>query len=336
MNNDRDYSMDFIRITAMVLIIFMHTPIPNVGTPGPVLSSLSFFTAPGIGLFFMISGALLLGNELSQRDFLKKRFSKVLWPTLFWTGVYIGVKFITTPSSVSYTAITILSIPFSAQGHGVLWFMYTLAGLYLLTPILSKWLKNASRKEIEFYLLLWCITLLYPYLKLVLKINMEPSGILYYFTGYCGYFLLGYYIKTHILPRSIRRTTLLWSCATVIACFLLVYLAKKIDDSVNIIDLFWYLSLPVAIMCVAYCMLLSQVQVPNRFKTVVTKLSTLSFGVYLCHILIMRTLLWNINFIHNCGAIIHIPIVAILTIILSWLLAFSFSKLPFSKYIIGV
>ena len=56
---ERNYTFDVIRITAMVLIICMHTPIPGVGTPGVVLSTISYLTAPSIGLFLMISGALL-------------------------------------------------------------------------------------------------------------------------------------------------------------------------------------------------------------------------------------------------------------------------------------
>ena len=82
----RDYTLDVIRVAAMFMIVLMHSPIPGVGTPGVVLSTLSYLTAPGIGLCLMISGALLLDNNLQQSDFLKRRFSKVLWPTLVWTA----------------------------------------------------------------------------------------------------------------------------------------------------------------------------------------------------------------------------------------------------------
>ena len=71
--------------------------------------------------------------------------------------------------SVKEGVTDLFSIPFTAQGHGILWFMYTLAGLYLLVPIVSPWLRNASKHEIEIYLALWLVTLLYPYIGLVLK-----------------------------------------------------------------------------------------------------------------------------------------------------------------------
>lgn len=319
----------------MVLIIFMHTPIPGVGTPGTILSGLSFLTAPGIGLFMMISGALLLDNQLSQRQFLKHRFSKIIWPTLFWTMIYIVINYIEEPKSGLELLRTICNIPFEKQGTGVLWFMYTLSGLYLLTPILSKWLKNATKREVEFYLLIWAITLLYPYLKLLLTINNTPTGILYYFTGYCGYFLLGYYIKKHIITVGISKKMTFVCIIAIFVCVMLVFISKSFYPDVSISEMFWYLSLPVAVMATSYFLLLSKVKIPPIFFTVVSRLSSLCFGVYLCHILIMRNLLWNIDFIHNSGGLFHIPVVALLTIILSWTLSYIISKLKFSKYLIA-
>lgn len=333
---ERNYSFDVIRIMAMVLIVFMHTPIPGVGTPGVVLSTLSYLTAPGIGLFLMISGALLLENKLSQSDFLKRRFSKVLWPTLFWTVVYLIVSYIKEPIGSKELLRMICNIPFEKQGHGVLWFMYTLAGLYLLTPILSQWLKKATKREVEFYLLLWAITLLYPYLKLVFTVNTEPTGILYYFTGYSGYFLLGYYLKHYVIVHRIGTRKIVACFVSIMMCVLLVFAAKMFKPDVKISELFWYLSFPVAVMATSYFILLSKVKVPHCSRKVIVKLSALSFGVYLCHILVMRTGLWNIDVIHNCGALMHIPVVAVLTCVLSWCLSYIISKLPFSKYIIGV
>ena len=185
----RDIRLDILRVISMTMIVFMHAPLPG-SAPGYVLSGLSYLTAPGLVLFFMISGALLLGNSLSTKEFLKRRLTKVVFPTLFWSFFYLAYTTVVGHGFDSKELLMdVLSIPFSAQGHGVLWFMYALVGLYLLTPILSRWLKNASKQEVEFYLLLWTITLVYPYLKLILKINESDSGILYYFTGYAGYFL---------------------------------------------------------------------------------------------------------------------------------------------------
>ena len=56
----RDYALDLLRIVACVMVVMMHSPIPSADANGLLLSSLSYFTAPCIGLFFMVSGALIL------------------------------------------------------------------------------------------------------------------------------------------------------------------------------------------------------------------------------------------------------------------------------------
>ena len=56
----RDLSLDLIRIMACVMVVVMHSPIPSDNANGLLLSTLSYFTTPCIGLFFMVSGALIL------------------------------------------------------------------------------------------------------------------------------------------------------------------------------------------------------------------------------------------------------------------------------------
>lgn len=60
----RDLSLDLLRIVACVMVVVMHSPIPSDNSDGIILSSLSYFTAPCIGLFFMVSGALILPPQL--------------------------------------------------------------------------------------------------------------------------------------------------------------------------------------------------------------------------------------------------------------------------------
>ena len=60
MMKQRDLSLDLLRIVACVMVVMMHSPIPSDNSDGIILSSLSYFTAPCIGLFFMVSGALIL------------------------------------------------------------------------------------------------------------------------------------------------------------------------------------------------------------------------------------------------------------------------------------
>ena len=68
----RDVSLDIIRIVACVFVVAMHSPMPSDNANGVFLVALSYFTAPCNGLFFMVSGALLLPVKKSIRHFSKK------------------------------------------------------------------------------------------------------------------------------------------------------------------------------------------------------------------------------------------------------------------------
>ena len=322
----RDFKLDLLRIIAISMVVLMHSPRPNSAS-GLVLSGISYITASGLVLFFMISGALLLDNQLSTRDFLKRRFSKILFPTIFWSLVYLFVKYVDNQSTIADTLLSVFSIPFSAQGHGIMWFMYTLAGLYLLTPILSRWLKSASKLEVECYLLLWGITLLYPYLCLVFKLDESNAGILYYFSGYVGYFVLGYYLRFHYHYR-------LWHvlAAIAVACLVPVVLYYS-SIEYDFYSMLWYLSLPVALM--AFCWYVLVNRLPNKTINWISEAAKLSFGVYFIHILVMRYCIWHVEVICSLPGIIQIIAISTVTLLLSFLISWLISKLPFSKYIIG-
>ena len=139
--------LDIIRVMACLMIIAMHAPIPNTGLSSYLLSSDSLLTAPGIGLFIMVSGALLLPVSMSTDQFLKKRFSKIACPTFFWTMFYYLVAPYTETVDRGVGIVSFMSILFSPQFNDVLWFMYMLAGLYLLTPVISPWLNRRANRR---------------------------------------------------------------------------------------------------------------------------------------------------------------------------------------------
>lgn len=333
----RNLSYDVIRVVACLMIIAMHAPIPTNGANSLFLNIVSYFTAPGLCLFFVISGALLLPIKSDALTFIKKRLSKVVVPTLFFTMFYLVLNF--ANGNEIHWLKSICSIPFSSQGHGVLWFMYTLIGLYLLSPILSRWLERSGKQEVEFYLILWGITLCYPVLEMVLNVNSGVTGVLYYFTGYVGYFILGFYLKTYPESFPIKKLIL-----PVLIAIIAPVLCKYANLKIDFYRLFWYLSIFVAILVVfLYKIILYTCEKLPRilskeggFFNFIQLTSNLSFGIYLVHIAVMRNLLWKIEWIQNISNYyLQWMIVVLLTFVLSWLVTYMFYCLPIGRYIIG-
>jgi len=315
------------------MIIAMHAPIPNTGLNSYILSTDSLMTATGIGLFIMVSGALILPVNLPTKQFLKKRFCKIAWPTLLWTLFYMLIYWYEIGLENIELWRALLSIPFIPQFNGVLWFMYMLAGLYLLAPILSSWIKQSGRREIEFYLCLWGITLCYPLIRNFIGVNEGHTGILFYFGGYAGYFLLGYYLKNYMENMKV------WMIFIFLIIPLTIAAALKIQQiQVEFYDTLWYLSILVAMMAVAWFMLIKgitqQYEAESLFHKGVVLVSNCCFGIYLVHIFIMHSIIWHWEPLHSMG-VLQILIVTLLTFIGSFAVTWFISYLPWAEYIIG-
>lgn len=325
--------IDILRLLACLMVVLMHSPIPGSAATihAPFLTTLSYITTPCVPLFFMVSGALLLNNkvkDLPTIEWLKRRLSKVVIPTILFSLFYICLY---VPSEK--WGASIASIPFSAQGHGVLWFMYTLVGLYLITPIIKPWLNNASEKEVRIYLILWGVTLLFPYLGKYIGVNETNTGILYYLTGYSGYFLLGHY-----LSRWSLGTKCYWCLLTLTGLVLPLPLLNKILEwNLDFYSAFWYLSAPVCIMTMAWFCSISRLFTANeKTNPLIVTASNLCFGIYLVHIFVMRDVLWNLDIINGiANYYLQTGVVFILTLLISLGICWLIALLPFGQYIVG-
>lgn len=335
MAQQRIVYLDVIRVLSCIMIVLMHSPHRDIGTPGYIQAPLYYITASGLCLFFMVSGALLLPVKTDTFTFLKRRLGKVIGPLFFWTLFYIAINLLTEENTWNETLHSIISIPFTRQGHGVLWFLYVLIGLYLLSPVISPMLQKASKKELQFYLLLWGISMCYPLLAPFVELTVNSYGILYYFSGFAGYFVLGYYL--HIYNPPIGKCGIAALFVLPIFSFIACYgvgLNKMFHEA------FWYEGIAVAVMCGAWFIGLRKLM-ENRTLSVgegkiLTALSNCTFGVYLMQVFIMRHILWQFDFVmHGLGYIGQILMTWMGTLILSFALTWAISYLPYSEYIIG-
>ena len=321
--------LDILRIIACVMIVLMHSQRPGMGIHDWFLSGSSYITAAGIGLFFMISGALILGKaktlaegkELDTFTFLKHRLLKIIVPLAFWSLLYWSLSSI------------------DASGLGVMWFLWTIGGLYLLSPILLRWLQHASLHEVELYLCIWSISLLYPFLKLIILVGEGDTSWIYYFHGYVGYFILGYYLS--IMPME-RLRKYLWGFVALFLLFTLIapcavfFLGLEVD----FYSLFWYLSLPVALQCIAWFVGFRYLEplftaCLSAFAPQIAQLSAMTFGIYLSQILVMRIGLWNVPFLSEISGIPYMLLCALITLMIACLLTWAVGKVPGGKWIVG-
>lgn len=186
--NKRNFNYDIIRVLACVMVILMHSPRVENGLPAAFHASLALLTMPCIGLFFMVSGALLLPVRTSYVEFVKRRLKKIVGPIIVFSLLYLSIQYADGYINLVELCRGILSVPFGVQGSGVLWFLDVIVGLYLLTPLISPFIEKATKKELQFILILWIVTMCSPWIYTVIGTH---TSFFEHFEWLCGGFYSG-------------------------------------------------------------------------------------------------------------------------------------------------
>ena len=153
----------------------------------------------------------------------------------------------------------------------------------------------SSRRQQRGYLIFWLCTLCLPWVKSVLSIEEGAGSIFYYFSGYVGYYLLGYYLHQHS-SKQFR-----FFFVAFLGAWLVPALIKLANIQVDFYEMFWYLSIFAVAQCV-FWMKISQTGPLKRWLTKHQKnfarIAQLSFGIYLVHwgfILILRNVSFSLS-----------------------------------------
>lgn len=338
-NKSRLFYIDNLRVLACFLVLLTHSTMPtnDPAKDGFYMFGLFFLGSPSSELFLALSGTVLLPIKTGVRAFYKRRFLKLLPPLIIWS--ILGVLLCTQTRDLPYNQAwnMIIRIPLQPAIR-VYWFVYAMAGLYLLAPFISPWLRCASKKQIELFLSLWGINMVFPWLlhffpnlTTLFNVNGNYYWTLCYFGGFLGYWLLGYYLRKYPIKIGLNIkwiSLLIMTLGYPIA----ILLIKLIGDGNVLLD---NLQLGSAVLVAFLYTVMQNIKFKERIQSVITSVAKYSFCIYLTHIYISNDLYWGI---FN-GSQIHIfPrtfIIAFLTIITGYLLTWILSKLPYSKYITG-
>ena len=331
---------DNLRAFACFLVILTHSAMPALNPEfGIFMVLFSLMGSPSSELFVSISSSLLAPTKLSMKEFYKKRFSKLLWPFLFWSIFMVLYRYSVDEIDIQTVYRKIILFPLKAT-EGIYWFVYVIAALYLINPIISPWLKIATKKEMQFFILIWFITLLLPLLNIITKesiyeLNGNYNFILVYMGGFIGYMLIGVYFKKFpVIFKSKSRAFL------VVAVFILlgiipfaVGLILKVSAGELIGN---NLSLSSAFFVIAIYLFFKNFKLPSVLENITSSIAKYSFGIYLIHIFILQEVVWK--FMKNFRLphpLLETPIIALTTLAICFLVVKGLSYLPMSEYFIG-
>ena len=328
-DNTREIWLDWLRVTALFLVMLTHSCEPfYLGGEGSLILTradaiwvavLNSLPRAAVALFVFASAYLQFPLHYSTGEFFRKRARRILPPFLFWTVIYALVW----GQPVQNLKDLLLNFNYAA-GH--LWFVYMLIGLYLIMPLLSPWAEKVGKRELQVYLGIWLFTTLIPLIRQWIggpaPVIYGPSGIpngakfplwgeaswntygvFYYLSGFVGYLLLGLYFRKFVGRLSWGRTL-----AIAIPAFLIGFAicccgflsrvwvdtagAFPFEGPVGIAALWegpWLNdTIGVALMTLAWILLFRKIEKGSRFfDKVLLPVSKASYGMYLCHMLLL-------------------------------------------------
>lgn len=295
-NINRNLSIDLLRIISALCIVFIHV------TPGYSNDSglYTLFIQPiiraGLPLFFIISGYFLLnGRDEPLLEFYRKRFISLLIPFIIFSFIHYTYFHQWDVNAYSYEwgLNYIKSILYGAPVNfgrdyfmtALYWFVYTISGIYVISPAIKKCLTFIDdKKSLKYLLILIGIYGLYQALSFYLSsigfsknILSAPENIKW----------LIYFISGGIICRvknKINNSAILF---IILASYLCVMATCVGASSGMWYGFEWIDGNPSMIVLSISIFILfhkNNLNINNRY---IPYISNLTYGVYLVHIMIL-------------------------------------------------
>lgn len=374
--NNRIVWADVARLAAILMVISIHCADPFNVSPearsnpeynwwGSIYGT---FMRPCVPLFVMLTGLLLLPVKMDIGAFYKKRMLRVAVPFVVWSLLYNLFPWLTgvlgwdrsilsrmfayageSPSQTWESSLhNILLIPFNFNTYTVpLWYIYMLIGLYLYMPFFSAWLKQATEKQIRIFLGIWAATLFLPYCQEYISAYVGGTcawndfGILYYFSGFSGYLLLGHYLKDRnklSTQKAVVLSLLLFATGYAITFYGFRNMTARPDITERQMELFFlYCSPNVCLMTVACYLLVQKIRISSPILlSALRNITQCGLGIYMVHYFIVGLGYLAIDHI-GVPLPVRIPATALFVFAASWGFVALFYKVwpKAAKWIMG-
>ena len=347
--------MDLIRTVAIVGVILLHAANDLTIQQMNQFEIIRWCTVDiyqsvgriGVPLFVMLTGALLLqpSKNESLSVFFKKRWARIGLPFIFWGAAFFAWDFLVEHQAFTSSAIIqgILTGPYY---H--FWYIYMLAGLYLLTPILRIIMAHADQKIMKYLVILWVLgAAIVPFAGLLTTYHLDSDVLT--ITGYVGYFVLGAYLLT----VRIRRSTLLIFMSLGLALTVIgTYVMAATVGGGKMYFFQEYLSPTMILASVMLFLLLNTIQPPSnqtetnpkvpgqpKARKLLSVISQNTLPIFLFHVMILEALQkgyfgFTLNG-NTVNSIIGVPLITVVTLFICLAVIIPLKKIPVLKRLIG-
>lgn len=293
---------DWAKVVGILMVVMIHTTTLSFhrqpfGSTGFVWSwLLDGLSHAGVPLFVMASGMFLLDE--TRPVTLRRAVCRYALPMaglfVFWSVAYAAMNKVIQPllfeqATFSETMLGEFGMA-CLEGAYHLWFLPMIVGLYLITPLLRRFVRQENRSLVRWFLLLaLAVQFLLPTLRIFLEatfgVSLEAAAdhaALPFVSGYPFYYVMGWYIATSPRPEHRWRWYLMGAAGLLLmlgGTWWLSALSGEPEDA---------LLEPLTLFCAMYGVgLFAFFSFEGRDwkpRKALTGLSRLIFGVYIVHV----------------------------------------------------
>lgn len=323
---ERDNNFDLLRIVSTITVILIHSNYiyfgkhfaePSGSLVWSIEALINIMTRFSVPAFVMISGAYNI-NKGRGIDFYIKTSYKIFLPLVVAIVLMLPVDIIT--EILNHENPVYLIKPLLSGGYNNLWYLFMLAGLYILTPLINLMKKNVTIKQyrlIGVLLLLWSI-----------GSQATSSQILPYSIGvviaFVGYYVMGdiiYEFSKERMNQNYKGNRVIISLVAII-CVIVSYFTRFMGFNYYVSAGFvTFFSPATVVFSLSIYYITSTISIRRDFSW----LSGMTFYIYLFHTMILRNLQ---RILESCAVseILSIIILTIMTFMFSLMVAVLFDK----------
>ena len=327
----RYYWADALRVIASVMVVVIHIcgvgwyAMKPVGLDWITVNTIDSLCRAAVPIFFMISGAMMLRQEVEPKKLLIKTARLMtLWlmASLFYALVNGDIAYnLTHPSSL---------ISLTLKSHYHLWFLRTLAGIYLIFPVLKALTEYQQGKWVPWYLIVF-----FAFGVLRQSAGQIPIESSTYNTlrllmvpelcQYSGYFVLGWYLSLD--KQRISKMVLItaYICAAAVIAIGTHLLSQGTAE--NDERLYAYMGLPVFVQSVSLFLLAMRIK-PGHAMRIISFLSPLTLGIYIFHPYAIKLLEFLGFTSDTLPRLLSLPIIVVIAFAASAVVTYLLRKIP--------
>ena len=341
---------DLLRAAALAAVIALHVCGNNwqgleVRTADwQILNVIDSLTRWCVPAFVMLSGMFFLDPDkpVTYRSIFKKSLPRLASAFFFWSFLYALFTALLnwrggTPDDTWQFFLNFI------YGHYHLWFVYMMMGLYLITPVLRKFIAGATRRDIEYLLLIYFVfTLIVPLFGNAPRLQVI-SGVVHRLDlkllgGYMGYFVAGYYLKAFDFQAKTKKIIYALGGFGLAVTIGMTWVDSLAWDAPNEK---WYLYLTPNVALMAFAVFLffkdhcHGQRIGPKGVALCSRAAQRSFGVYLIHSFFNNRLVsLGLNAV-TFNPLLSVPLATALVFAASYAAVWLIEKIPFlRKYVL--